>query len=916
MESYSTKEQNGSSSILDKWNKLRRKPQQPLSDLSELYSKVANEIIYYKQLQDSGHVKKALQGWKALTTDIMFRLTLIDHRYPNLQYYRPDELSLLTGVKELYQKADKHLEQAQDIIEKHPELNVDTDSHNKVYYSTDHKKSLTRMQHSVPLSSPPLQQQQGHQNHGFSRTTLRTQKPYLHSYSISGTNQQDHNQQRQNQQPQHQVKVNFSQSKPLNYSSRSLRSENDVHRNRHDDTHKLNLFDVFDTDNILEEDETPQPQQQPILIESSDEAGEHYEEDDNSNDFDVSDYYDNYLEVNGEDLARFNALDRLNGETTLHDQMKDLTVSTPPELPKLPPLPSAFPPLVPKTLAPPPAQSVPPPDIGASAISAPVLNAVRSRGPINKKHNLMNKCNSVTPPASAPALPSRPTPQGAVKLNNSTPALNTTVMTSGTHASNGNKSKPAVLKKTSTKSSSSLPTKVTKQALNLEHPQKLPQTISASQVAQLVYNGSTSNPPVRKGKPMMKKNVVSRERLKTETKNPTVTKTRTSIKPVVKKPATEPNLKTGKPTSTNMKKKKSATATPPQNTPPPPPANVTKQPQGKEVDNAEEDKVDSKDADEERLINSIPGIDKALAKQILQDIVVHGDEVHWEDIAGLNSAKNSLKEAVVYPFLRPDLFLGLREPVTGMLLFGPPGTGKTMLARAVACESHSTFFSISASSLTSKYLGESEKLVRALFMIAQRLAPSIIFVDEIDSLLGSRNQDGENESSRRIKNEFLVQWSALSSAAAGKQVKTGSKAEDKRVLVLAATNLPWSIDEAARRRFVRRQYIPLPESETRRVQFEKLLSYQIHSLTSADFEELVKVTQGYSGSDITSLAKDAAMGPLRELGDQLLLTDRDEIRAVTLGDFTNSLEYIKPSVSKEGLSEYENWALHFGSSGT
>lgn len=118
---------------------------------------------------------------------------------------------------------------------------------------------------------------------------------------------------------------------------------------------------------------------------------------------------------------------------------------------------------------------------------------------------------------------------------------------------------------------------------------------------------------------------------------------------------------------------------------------------------------------------------------------MHGDEVHWDDIAGLESAKYSLKEAVVYPFLRPDLFRGLREPVRGMLLFGPPGTGKTMLARAVATESHSTFFSISASSLTSKYLGESEKLVRALFAIAKKLSPSIIFVDEIDSIMGSRN---------------------------------------------------------------------------------------------------------------------------------------------------------------------------------
>ncbi|AOA64511.1 Putative ATPase [Komagataella phaffii CBS 7435] len=326
-------------------------------------------------------------------------------------------------------------------------------------------------------------------------------------------------------------------------------------------------------------------------------------------------------------------------------------------------------------------------------------------------------------------------------------------------------------------------------------------------------------------------------------------------------------------------------------------------------DNSQDDsdKID----DSEALIASLRGVDPLAAKQILNEIIVHGDEVHWEDIAGLESAKNSLKETVVYPFLRPDLFSGLREPARGMLLFGPPGTGKTMLARAVATESKSTFFSISASSLTSKFLGESEKLVRALFQLAKKLAPAIIFVDEIDSLLSSRNQDGENESSRRIKNEFLVQWSDLTKAAAGKD----SGEDLQRVLVLAATNLPWAIDEAARRRFVRRQYIPLPEEETRKAQLSKLLSYQNHTLSNEDFTALVKLTEGFSGSDITALAKDAAMGPLRQLGDKLLMTNKNEIRPVSLEDFKSSLNYIRPSVSKEGLLQFEEWAKLYGSSG-
>ncbi|KAF3352203.1 hypothetical protein VdG1_00684 [Verticillium dahliae VDG1] len=317
------------------------------------------------------------------------------------------------------------------------------------------------------------------------------------------------------------------------------------------------------------------------------------------------------------------------------------------------------------------------------------------------------------------------------------------------------------------------------------------------------------------------------------------------------------------------------------------------------------------------LKNLPPGVDEGAAKQILNEIVVKGDEVHWSDVAGLEIAKNALREAVVYPFLRPDLFMGLREPARGMLLFGPPGTGKTMLARAVATESRSTFFSISASSLTSKYLGESEKLVRALFSLAKELAPSIIFVDEIDSLLSQRSGSGEHEATRRIKTEFLIQWSDLQRAAAGRAPDEldKSRGDANRVLVLAATNLPWAIDEAARRRFVRRQYIPLPEPETRSTQLRTLLSQQKHGLSDYDVEELVTLTDGFSGSDITALAKDAAMGPLRSLGEALLHMTMDDIRPISIVDFKASLTNIRPSVSKTGLKEYEDWAQEFGERG-
>lgn len=275
-------------------------------------------------------------------------------------------------------------------------------------------------------------------------------------------------------------------------------------------------------------------------------------------------------------------------------------------------------------------------------------------------------------------------------------------------------------------------------------------------------------------------------------------------------------------------------------------------PPSSDQDSAGEDSSSERGDEDPKLrdiMKKLPrGVDVNAARQILNDIVVRGDEVHWDDVAGLETAKKALKEAVVYPFLRPDLFMGLREPARGMLLFGPPGTGKTMLARAVATESKSTFFSVSASTLTSKWHGESEKLVRALFGLAKALAPSIIFVDEIDSLLSTRSSGTEHEASRRSKTEFLIQWSDLQRAAAGRNQST-DKGHDgggdpSRVLVLAATNLPWDIDEAARRRFVRRQYIPLPEDHVREQQIRRLLSHQTHEMSNEDIEVLVKVTEG------------------------------------------------------------------------
>lgn len=321
------------------------------------------------------------------------------------------------------------------------------------------------------------------------------------------------------------------------------------------------------------------------------------------------------------------------------------------------------------------------------------------------------------------------------------------------------------------------------------------------------------------------------------------------------------------------------------------------------VDTSDDD--DAGDSDE-ALFKELK-IDAAMGRQIVQDMNSNDDEVRWTDVAGLDGAKQALMEAVVWPLLRPDLFTGLRQPPNGMLLFGPPGTGKTMLARAAATESESNFFSIQASSITSKFLGESEKLVRALFQIAKAKAPSIIFVDEIDSIMGQRSESGENDSMRRVKNEFLVQWSSLT--------KSAGRGESSRVLVLAATNLPWAIDDAARRRFVKRQYIPLPEPETRRAQFTRLLANAENNLSEQDLEKLVDITEGYSGSDIDSLTKDAAMSTTRGLTWEQMMDKNLTVRPISLEDFKVSMQLIKPSVGQEGLAKFEKWVKEFGSSG-
>ena len=307
---------------------------------------------------------------------------------------------------------------------------------------------------------------------------------------------------------------------------------------------------------------------------------------------------------------------------------------------------------------------------------------------------------------------------------------------------------------------------------------------------------------------------------------------------------------------------------------------------------------------------------RELAAVVSRDIYLDNPDVYWQDIVGLENAKRLVKEAVVYPIKYPQLFTGILSPWKGLLLYGPPGTGKTLLAKAVATECNTTFFNISASTIVSKWRGDSEKLVRVLFELARFHAPSTIFLDELESLMSQRGagSSGDHEGSRRMKTELLIQMDGL------------AKSNDL-VFLLAASNLPWELDHAMLRRLEKRILVNLPSEEARKQMVRNHLPPTINSSTNGldikteiDYDLFAKKLEGYSGSDIKLLCKEAAMRPLRKVFDVLENVGDErtsslpeiQLNPVTNDDLLAALSTTKPS-ARQLQDKYAEWQKEYES---
>jgi SpoVK/Ycf46/Vps4 family AAA+-type ATPase len=277
-------------------------------------------------------------------------------------------------------------------------------------------------------------------------------------------------------------------------------------------------------------------------------------------------------------------------------------------------------------------------------------------------------------------------------------------------------------------------------------------------------------------------------------------------------------------------------------------------------------------------------------------VVTEKPNINWAEVVGLDTAKKAVKEAIVYPVQRPDLFpLGWPR---GILLFGPPGCGKTLLAAAVATEIDANFYSIDAASIMSKWLGEAEQNVSKLFGTARKSAiegkPAIVFVDELDSLMGAHTNEVGGEI--RVRNQFLKEMDGIV-----------DKGKNLHVYVIGATNKPWDLDWAFIRRFQKRILVPLADHATR-LSMLKLYSSTLAIDADVDLQELARLAEGFSGSDIRDVCQSAQLSLIGEFFETGKAMDKEaKPRLLTMADFRQILEERKPSVSLDMLSAYSRW---------
>lgn len=291
--------------------------------------------------------------------------------------------------------------------------------------------------------------------------------------------------------------------------------------------------------------------------------------------------------------------------------------------------------------------------------------------------------------------------------------------------------------------------------------------------------------------------------------------------------------------------------------------------------------------------NSDPNFDDLVLKE--------KPRVKWEEVIGLDDAKRAIRESIVYPSKRSDLFpLGWPR---GILLFGPPGCGKTLLAAAAATEIDGYFLNVDAAGMMSKWLGEAEKNVSKLFTLARRLqknegVPVLLFIDEIDSLLGTRTSEIGGEV--RVKNQFLTEMDGIS-----------VKSKDSQLYVIGATNKPWTLEAGFLRRFQKRINVSLPSLPTRVELFRQYIR-PLNRDKSLKPDDLAKLCEGYSASDIKDICQAAQLRVVNELFESgMAMNTNSNPRLISVTDFKEIFKVRKPSVSAEMLKSYVKWSDQF-----